>query len=67
MGLGSWLVKFSICGAVIISLSACASENVGKGLSTLRGQNINQAITILGYPSDQKAVPGGTFYAWEVK
>ncbi len=49
---------------VVALLCGCATQQLNTGLQTLVGQNIQTAISHLGYPDGQRIVMGDTIYVW---
>jgi hypothetical protein len=57
----------ALCVA-LLALSSCATfDNIKKGLSKLRGQHIQNAINVLGYPDRERTVAGRKIYSWHNK
>jgi len=58
-----------IAPTLVIALAAipigCSTfEDISKGLDHLVGRDINKAISILGYPDDERVIAGKTIYFW---
>lgn len=50
---------------VLISiLAACATTRLNDGLQKLMGQNIRDAVDLLGYPDGQREMMGDKIYIW---
>ena len=48
----------------VLFLSACTFQYMDEGLSSLNGQPIQIAITVLGYPDGQVTVGDTVVYIW---
>jgi hypothetical protein len=49
---------------VALALSACVSDQMNQGLGFMVGQNIQTAVSRLGYPDAQRTMLGDTIYVW---
>jgi hypothetical protein len=47
-----------------LGLSGCLSDQMNTGLSFMVGQNIQFAVSRLGYPDGQREMLGDTIYVW---
>ncbi len=45
-------------------LSACAFDQMDKGLTALRGEKIQTAFNYLGYPDTEQVIAGSKVYTW---
>jgi len=55
----SFLILFSL-----LQVSCASQENIKKGLDQLLGHNIEEAISLLGYPDDERSIAGKIVYTW---
>lgn len=51
-----------VCTAAL--LAGCATAQLDKGLKGLVGQNIDQAVKRLGYPTSERTTLGTKIYTW---
>lgn len=51
-------------GLLALALAACATRQLNEGLKGLMGQNIQTAVSRLGYPDGQRTMMGNTIYIW---
>ncbi len=54
---------FLLC-AVALVISGCASTRLNEGLPYFLGQNVDYAISYLGYPQSQQQINDKTVYTW---
>lgn len=48
----------------LLAISACATQQLDKGLRSLIGENIRMAVDRMGYPNGQREIMGDTVYVW---
>lgn len=48
----------------LLQLGCASHENIKRGLDQLVGQNIEEAINLLGYPDDEQSIAGKVVYSW---
>jgi hypothetical protein len=56
--------KFVLLIVAAMGLSGCVSDQMNQGLGFMVGQNIQYAVSRLGYPDDQRTMLGDTIYVW---
>ncbi len=48
------------------ALSGCVGTHVDEGLQALKGEPINSAFQVLGYPSSRMSMGSDTLYSWSM-
>lgn len=59
-------MKFLSTVTLFLFMVACSTfSNIDEGVSSLRGQNINSLISIIGLPSAEQNIAGRKIYVWD--
>lgn len=58
------MVRKAALIGLALTLTGCVSEQLNKGLGFMVGQNIQYAVSRLGYPDAQREMLGDTLYIW---
>lgn len=58
--------KVSIVAALAMSFAGCVATNMRKGLDTMVGHPAQDAVDVLGLPSDDRVIMGQHVYFWNI-